>query len=230
MQIHILTLFPEMFKGPLTESIIKRAIEKKLVEINIHNLRDYSLDKHKKCDDRPYGGGPGMLLKPEPIFAAVEESTRKKIKGERRVILTSPQGKPFSQNLAKKFSQLEELIFICGHYEGIDERVKQIIDDEVSIGKYILSGGELPAMVITDAIVRLIPGVLGCAESNLRESFTKGDLLDYPQWTRPAVFKKMKVPEVILSGDHQAIEKWRKQKAEERTSSKKRMSREDYYG
>ncbi len=218
MTIHILTLFPEMFKGPLTESIIKRAIEKKLVEINIHNLRDYSTDKHKKCDDRPYGGGPGMLLKPEPIFAAVEEITRKKIKGERRVILTSPEGKPFSQKLDRELSQLEEIVFICGHYEGIDERVKKIVDEQISIGKYILSGGELPAMVITDALVRLIPGVLGCVESNLQESFAKGDLLDYPQWTRPAVFRGMKVPRVIISGDHQAIEKWRQQKAEEKTN------------
>ena len=217
MTIHILTLFPEMFKGPLSESIIKRAIEKKLVNINIHNLRDYSLDKHKKCDDRPYGGGPGMVLKPEPIFAAVEEITRKKIKGERRVILTSPEGKSFNQKTAEKLFQLEEIVFICGHYEGIDERVKKIVDEEISIGKYILSGGELPAMVITDALVRLIPGVLGCAESNRQESFAKGDLLDYPQWTRPAVFRGMRVPEVIISGNHQAIKKWRQQKAEERT-------------
>ena len=220
MTIHILTLFPEMFKGPLSESIIKRAIEKKLVNINIHNLRDYSLDKHKKCDDRPYGGGPGMVLRPEPIFAAVERITQKKTKGRCKVILTSPGGKSFNQRLAEELSQLEKMVFICGHYEGVDERVRKLVDEEISIGRYILSGGELPVMVITDAIARLIPGVLGCAESNRQESFAKGDLLDYPQWTRPAVFRGMRVPKIITSGDHQAIEKWRKQKAEERTNQR----------
>ncbi|MCK4859480.1 MAG: tRNA (guanosine(37)-N1)-methyltransferase TrmD [Candidatus Omnitrophica bacterium] len=218
MQIHILTLFPAMFKGPFSESIIKRAIEKEIVKIEVHNLRDYSADKHKKCDDRPFGGGPGMVLKPEPIFKAVEIIAQEKVKKKHKTILTSPQGRVFTQRIAKELSRLEEIIFICGHYEGVDERVKEIIDDEISIGSYVLSGGELPTMVITDALIRLIPGVLGCVQSSQQESFVKGDLLDHPQYTRPAVFRRMKVPEVIISGDHQAIEDWRKRKAEEKTA------------
>ena len=207
-----------MFKGPFTESIIKRAIEKKLVEIDIYNLRDYSTDKHRKCDDRPYGGGPGMVLKPEPIFAAVEEIRQRKIKKKCKIILTSPQARDFNQKIARELSRLKEIIFICGHYEGVDERVKKIADTEISIGKYILTGGELATMVITDALIRLLPGVLGCAQSSIEESFSKGQLLDYPQYTRPAVFKGEKVPEIIISGNHKMIAKWRQQKAEEITS------------
>jgi len=213
MRIDIITIFPKMFTGVFSESIIKRAQEKKKVEIYVHNLRDYSPDKHKKVDDRPFGGGSGMVMKPEPIFRAVED-IRSKIKNKKsKIILLSPQGKKLNQELVKELAKLKHLILICGHYEGVDERVRRyLIDEEISIGDYILTGGELPAMVLVDSIVRLIPGVLGNKKSLQFESF-QGNLLEYPQYTRPANFRGMKVPEVLLSGDHKKIEAFRKKEA-----------------
>ncbi len=202
-----------MFTGPLDESIIKRARKAGLVEINIHNLRDYAHDKHKTVDDRPFGGGPGMLLKPEPIFEAVEHLARENT----RVILLSPIGRVFNQSIARELAKCEHLLLICGAYEGFDERVRQhLAHDELSIGDYILTNGALPAMVIIDAVVRLVPGVLGDDQSAQDESFMRG-LLEYPQYTRPAEFRGMRVPEVLLSGNHEEIAKWRAQQARLRT-------------
>ena len=213
--IHVLTLFPDFFLGPLNVSIIKRAQEKNILKIKPIDIRDFSHDKHKKVDDYPYGGGCGMVMKPEPIFEAVEfakVSCRKKA----RVILLSPQGKLFNQEMAKEFSREDHLILICGHYEGIDERVKTLITDEVSIGDYILTGGETPALAIIDATIRLIPGVLGSSQSALNESFSEG-LLEYPQYTRPPVYRGLEVPQVLLSGNHKEIELFRRKKALRRT-------------
>jgi tRNA (guanine37-N1)-methyltransferase len=216
LKIDVLTLFPKMFEGILDESIIKRAQEKKLVKIKVHNLRDWSADKHKKADDKPYGGGPGMILSCQPIFDAV-----RKLAGPRsRVILLSPQGKRLNQTLANRLAKLKHLILICGHYEGVDDRVrKAIATDEISIGEYVLTGGELPAMVLIDAAVRMIPGVLGNRESAENESF-QGDLLEYPQYTRPRVYKGLKVPGVLLTGDHEKIEQWRYNQALKKTRQK----------
>lgn len=215
MRIDVLTLFPNVFYPFISESIIKRARQKKLVEINIYNIRDFSLNKHKKVDDRPFGGGPGMILSPEPIFRAVEHIKEKKFSQEskREIILLSPKGERLTQKLALSLSKLKHLILICGHYEGVDERVKiYLVDREISIGDYILTGGEIPAMVVIDCVVRLIPGVLGKKESLFSESF-KEKLLEYPQYTRPANFRGMKVPEVLLSGNHKKIMAWRKKQA-----------------
>ncbi len=212
MKITILTLFPEMFKGFLGESIIKRAIENKLLDFNIINIRDYTFDKHKQVDDSPFGGGAGMLLKPEPLFRALDD-----IKSRGKVIFTSPQGKTLNQNLVKEFVEEEAITIIAGHYEGIDERViEKYVDLEVSIGDFVLTGGELPAMVIADAVARLIPDVLGNSESYVNDSFYNG-LLDCPHYTRPAVYEEMEVPEVLLSGHHKNIEKWRKKESLKRT-------------
>jgi tRNA (guanine37-N1)-methyltransferase len=223
MQIDILTLFPGMFSGVFGESIIKRAQAAKKLRLNIHNIRDWSKDKHRKVDDKPYGGGCGMVMTCQPIFDAVEE-LKKGFRGQglgSSVILLTPQGKQFNQKLAQKLSKNKHLIFICGHYEGIDERVRQhVIDEEVSIGDYVLTGGEIPAMVLVDAIIRLIPGVLGHKDSNKYESFSSG-LLEYPQYTRPAVYKRLKVPEVLLSGNHKKIELWRKEQAGKITCKKR---------
>ena len=230
MRIDIITIFPDMFSPVLNESIIKRAQEKGKVKIYIHNLRDYTLDKHKKVDDRPFGGGSGMVLGPEPIFRAVE-SIKLKVSGSSvklsrgsqkpKVILLSPQGEKFAQKKAKALSKCKHLILICGHYEGIDERVRiKLADEEVSIGDYVLTGGELPAMVLADAVVRLLPGVLGDKNSLKFESF-EGNLLEYPQYTRPAKFRGMPVPDVLLSGDHKKIEVWRKQQAHKTTKLKR---------
>ena len=217
MKIHILTLFPDAFDSFLSHSIIKRAIAKKLVSITPHNLRDFTHDKHKTCDDRPFGGGPGMLMKPEPVFEAVEKLFGGKKKKETRFIYLSPQGKRFDQKTAKKLSSCKELIFLCGHYEGVDERViDKFVTDEISIGDYVLTGGEVPAMVVVDTVVRLLPGVLGSEESKTFESFS-GNLLEYPQYTRPANYRGMGVPEVLLSGDHKRIEEWRQHQAHQRT-------------
>ncbi len=212
MKITILTLFPEMFKGFLGESIIKRAIENKLLDFNIINIRDYTFDKHKQVDDSPFGGGAGMLLKPEPLFRALDD-----IKSRGKVIFTSPQGKTLNQNLVKELVEEEAITIIAGHYEGIDERViEKYVDLEVSIGDFVLTGGELPAMVIADAVARLIPDVLGNSESYVNDSFYNG-LLDCPHYTRPAVYEEMGVPEVLLSGHHKNIEKWRKKESLKRT-------------
>lgn len=202
MIFDIITIFPDIFDSYFNESIIKRAQNKKLVKINIHNLRDYTSDKHKTVDDSPYGGGPGMVMKIEPIFKAV-----KRIKGKKKakVILFSAKGNKFDQKMAKRFSKLDKLVLICGRYEGVDERVaKYIADEEVSIGDYVLTGGEIPAMIVVDAVSRLIPGVLGKEES-LEEK--KGS---YPVYTRPEDFNKWRVPKVLLSGDHKKIKIWRK--------------------
>ena len=205
MKIDILTLFPEMFDGFLNTSIIKRAIDNKYVDIKVHNFRDYSLDKHKRVDDYPYGGGAGMVLMCEPIFRAIEDLKTK----DTITIMLTPSGKLFNQEMALDLSKKKHIILLCGHYEGFDERIKTIIDMEISIGEYVLTGGEVPAMAITDTITRLIPGVI-TKESLESESFTD-DLLDYPTYTRPEVFRGMKVPEVLLSGHHKNIENYRKE-------------------
>ena len=242
MRIDILTIFPDIFT-PLKESIIKRAQEKGLVEIKVHNLRDFTHIKHKKVDDEPYGGGKGMVMKPEPIYEGIEyivqsskfktslesskgansvRRTELKVKNP-KVILLSPKGSLFTQKIAKNLSEEEHLVFICGHYEGVDERVKKTIDLEISIGDYILTGGELPAMVIIDAICRLIPGVLP-QEAVEKDSFSDY-LLDFPAYTRPSLFRKMRVPSVLLSGNHKKIEEWREKKA----ASLTRKCRPDLY-
>ena len=219
MKIDIITIFPEMFAPVLGESIIKRAQNKGKVKIRVHDLRDYTFDKHKKVDDRPFGGGSGMVMGPEPIFNAV--SKLKSCRVKTKVVLLAPQGERFSQAKAKSLSKCKHLIFICGHYEGIDERVREGLADEViSIGDYVLTGGELPAMVLVDSIVRLIPGVLGDKNSLNFESF-EGNLLEYPHYTRPALFKGMSVPNVLLSGDHKKIEAWRRQEALKLTKQKR---------
>ena len=205
MKIDILTLFPEMFDGFINTSIIKRARDLGKVDIKIHNFRDYSLDKHGRVDDYPYGGGAGMVLMCEPIFRAVEAIRT----DESKVIMLSPSGKVFKQSMAVDFSKMKHLILLCGHYEGFDERIKTIVDMELSIGDYVLTGGEVPSMVITDAVTRLIPGVI-TSESLDSESFNNG-LLDYPNYTRPEVFRGMRVPEVLLSGHHKNIEKYRQE-------------------
>lgn len=215
MKIDVLTLFPGMFAGPLDESIIKRARNAGLVELQVHNLRDYAHDRHKTVDDRPFGGGPGMLLKPEPIFEAVQ-----KLKGEdTKVILLSPSGRTFNQDIAREMAVLKHVLLISGHYEGFDERIREkLAHDELSIGDYVLTNGALPAMVIVDAVTRLIPGVLGDDASAEDESFSRG-LLEYPQYTRPAEYCGMKVPDVLLSGNHEAIAKWRAEQAHLRTEA-----------
>ena len=217
MKIDVLTLFPAMFAGPLDESIVRRAREAKLLELKIHNLRDWTHDRHKTVDDKPFGGGPGMLLKVEPLFEAVESLQREKTK----VILLSPSGRKFDQSIARELAQQEDIILVCGSYEGFDERVrKALADDELSIGDYVLTNGALPAMVVIDAVARLLPGVLGDDESSHDESFSHG-LLEYPQYTRPAEFRGMKVPEVLLSGNHAEIGKWRREQAKLRTEKQR---------
>ena len=214
MKIDVLTLFPGMFPGPLDESIIKRACESGRLRLGVHDLRDYTHDRHRTVDDRPFGGGPGMLMKPEPLFEAVET-----LRGEKtRVILTSPAGRQFRQEFAHELAAEEHLLLVCGSYEGFDERVREFLaDDELSIGDYVLTNGALPAMVIIDSVTRLLPGVLGDDKSSQDESFNER-LLEYPQYTRPAEFRGMSVPEVLLSGDHAAIERWRRVQARERTA------------
>jgi len=230
IKIDIITIFPEMFEGPFNVSIIKRAKEKGLVNISIHNLRDYTTDKHRSVDDYPYGGGSGMVMKPEPIFRAV----RALRKEDSEVILLSPSGDLFNQKMAEEFAQKSHLILICGRYEGIDERVKTIITREISIGDYVLSGGEIPAMVIVDTVVRLIPGAVGDPNSLREESFQWG-ILEYPHYTHPRDFEGLKVPEVLLSGDHEKIRRWRRKEALRRTLlrrpdllQKTRLSEEDF--
>jgi tRNA (guanine37-N1)-methyltransferase len=206
-----------MFNGPMDESIIKRAKQKGILNLCIHNLRDYTHDKHKTVDDKPYGGGPGMLLKPEPLFEALEAITT----DNSFIILMTPAGKLFNQEIAKELAKKDNLVIICGSYEGIDERVRDYwVDEELSIGDYILTNGALPAMVVIDAITRLLPGVLGHEESCLQESFSNG-LLEYPQYTRPEVFRGMKVPDILLSGNHAAIAKWREEQARIRTAQRR---------
>ncbi|MDO8602634.1 MAG: tRNA (guanosine(37)-N1)-methyltransferase TrmD [Candidatus Omnitrophota bacterium] len=223
MLIDVLTIFPKMFDAVMGESIIKRAQEKKVVEINIIDLRLFSKDKHRKVDDKPFGGGPGMVMNAEPFFEAVSY-IRRKTKDRRlktRTILLSPKGKKFSQALAVKLSKYEHMVLLCGHYEGIDNRVAEhLADDEISIGDFILTGGELPAMAIIDSVVRLVPGVLGDENSCKDESFS-GNLLEYPHYTRPADYSGMKVPDVLLSGNHGKIEEWRRKEAIKATKKKR---------
>ena len=204
----VITIFPEMFASPLSHSILKKAQEKEMISVRVVDLRDYATDRHRTTDDSPYGGGQGMVMKPEPLIAAIEDARKK---GQNpRVILLTPQGKALNQQEADKLSQEKELVLICGRYEGVDERIKNFVDDELSIGDYTLSGGELAAMVVIDTVTRLIPGVLGNIKSPQEESFSDG-LLEYPQYTRPEELKGMKVPEVLLSGDHERIKDWRRE-------------------
>lgn len=217
MQIDVLTLFPQMFKEVFNESILKRAQAKKKVKINVHDLRRWTDDKRRSVDDKPFGGGPGMVIKPEPVFKAYDQLCKKNT----YVILLSPQGRPFKQKFAKQLLKHKHLLIICGHYEGYDERIRTLADKEISIGDYVLTGGEIPAMVVVDAVVRLIPGVLGHDCSLHTESFTN-NLLEYPQYTRPRDFRGMKVPQVLLSGDHKSIEDWRKRLALKITRQKRK--------
>jgi tRNA (guanine37-N1)-methyltransferase len=223
MRIDVLTIFPSMFRPVLGESILKRAQEAGKVHIRIHNIRDYTVDKHHKVDDRPYGGGSGMLISAQPIFSCVE-AILKKNKGarrNRRILLLSPRGRKLTQADFKKLTKFQQLILICGHYEGVDERVaRYLADEEVSIGDYVLTGGELPAMVLIDATVRLLPGVLGNRDSAQNESFQAG-LLEYPQYTRPEVFQRKRVPAVLLSGDHKKIDAWRKNESIKATKKRR---------
>jgi len=221
VRIDILSLFPEMFAGPFSASILKRAVDRKLVSINIHNIRDYTHDKHHTVDDYPYGGGAGMVLKPEPIFEAVE-AVKSGAGAEREasgvpVVLLTAQGRLFCQPVAQELSGYSHLIFICGRYEGVDERVREhLATDEISVGDYVLSGGELAAMVVVDAVVRLLPGVLGSADSLVDDSHVSG-LLEYPQYTRPAVYRGWAVPGVLVSGNHARVAEWRREQAVQRT-------------
>jgi len=217
MKVDVLTLFPEMFSGPLDVSIVRRARASGLLEFQVHNLRDFTHDRYQTVDDRPFGGGPGMVLKPEPIFEAVEKLAN----DQTRVILTSPAGRPFQQDTAQELAKCEHLLFICGSYEGVDERVREaLVDDEISIGDFVLTNGGLAAIIIIDAVTRLLPGALGDDQSAEQESFSNG-LLEYPHYTRPAEFRGMKVPEVLLSGHHAEIEKWREQQAQARTAERR---------
>jgi tRNA (guanine37-N1)-methyltransferase len=218
VDIDILTLFPEVFQGVFNFGIFQRAVEQKLVNIGVHNIRDYTHDKHHTADDYPYGGGAGMVLKPDPIFEAVESIEKE---AETPVILLSPQGRLFCQKIAQELSSHRRLILICGHYEGVDERVSEhLVTDEISVGDYVLSGGEPAAIVVIDAVVRLLPGVLGSAESLVDDSHV-GGLLEYPQYTRPPVFRGWSVPEVLLSGNHAQIAQWRREQAIRRTMKRR---------
>lgn len=213
MRIDIISLFPDMFTGPLGHSILKRAQDSSLISVQVTNPRDFTYDKHHIVDDYPFGGGPGMVMKPEPIVRAVESVIDPSNSLNRRVILMCPGGQTFSQAKARELAGYEQLVLICGHYEGIDARVRQyVVDEAISIGDYVLTGGELPAMVITDAVARMIPGVLGADEGAQHDSFYNG-LLEYPQYTRPREFNGWEVPAVLLSGDHAKIEKWRRKES-----------------
>jgi tRNA (guanine37-N1)-methyltransferase len=221
MIFHLLTIFPDFFRGPFEHGVVAKGRESGAVEIRVHNLRDWTYDRHKTVDDRPFGGGEGMLLKPEPIFSAVEAIWPER-GPDRKVVLLSAQGRLFDQDAARRLSRERELLLICGRYEGVDERVAtHLADDELSIGSFVLSGGELAAAVIVDTVARLVPGVLGNEASTVWESFSSeghgSALLDCPQYTRPAVFRDIPVPEVLLSGNHEEIRRWRKRVAEEKT-------------
>jgi tRNA (guanine37-N1)-methyltransferase len=217
MKITVLTLFPEMFTGPMDTSIVLRARQNGLLDLRVHNLRDYTHDNYKTVDDRPFGGGPGMVLKCEPVFEALEALAGP----ETRVILLTPAGRMFRQSVARELAGGPDLLFICGAYEGVDERVcEELVDDELSVGDYVLTNGTLAAMVVIDAVTRLLPGALGDDQSVVDESFSQG-LLEYPHYTRPAEFRGRKVPPVLLSGNHAAIEKWRREQAVARTAQRR---------
>jgi len=217
MKIDVITIFPGMFDSPFAESIMQRARKEGRLELGIHDLRDYCQDRHRVVDDYPYGGGAGMVMRPEPAFRAIKDL--RSDSPESRVILPTPSGVPFSQELAEQFAGFEHLVIFCPHYEGLDERVSSLVDYEVSLGDYILTGGELPAMVMIDAVVRLLPGVLGSAASLEEESFSP--LLEYPHYTRPAEFAGLRVPEILLSGHHARIKAWRRRQALQRTFSRR---------
>jgi tRNA (guanine37-N1)-methyltransferase len=222
MTFHVLTIFPEFFRGPFEHGVVARAQKAGLIDIRIHDLRDWTFDRHRTVDDRPFGGGEGMLLKPEPIFSAVESIWPER-SPKRRVILLSAQGRLFDQRVARSLLEAEELLFICGRYEGVDERVAQyLVDDELSIGDYVISGGEPAAVVVVDAVARLIPGVLGNENSAVHESFsgaaTEKGILDCPQYTRPAEFRGWTIPDVLLNGNHEEIRRWRRQAALDKTA------------
>jgi tRNA (guanine37-N1)-methyltransferase len=218
MRIDMITLFPEMFSGPFGDSITKRAVDRGLLDIHFTDFRDYSFDKHRHVDDSPFGGGAGMVLKPEPLYRAVRDVLERtsSLADHRRVLIMDPAGKTFSQAKAKELAAYSQLVFICGHYEGFDARIYALADEALSIGDFVLTGGELPAMVITDAVSRMIPGVLGDEESAPTDSFYEG-LLEFPQYTRPRDFEGQEVPEILLSGDHEKIRVWRRQQALLRT-------------
>lgn len=214
MKFNIITIFPNIFDSYFNESIIKRAAEKKLINIKTHNLRDWTTNKHKTVDDTPYGGGAGMVMKIEPLYKSIKFVKSKVESKKSKVVLLSAKGKKWNQQMARKYSKLDEIIMVCGRYEGVDERITKFIDEEISIGDYILTGGEIGAMVIVDSVTRLLPGVLGNEESSINESHSTPGILEYPQYTRPEIFeaggKKYPVPEILLSGNHAEIEKWRK--------------------
>ncbi len=226
MQIDIITIFPNIFTGPLTESLIKRAQEKNLIKITVYNLRDFTKDKHRTVDDTPYGGGPGMIMKVDVLHDALQaiiKSKTNKVKTKPFIILMTPQGKVFNQTEAKKLTRHQWLIIICGHFEGYDERIRSYVDAEISIGDYILTGGELPAMVLIDTVARLIPGVIGKKKSLDEESFgmNKEKFLEYSQYTRPDKYRQQKVPKILISGNHQAIAHWRQDQALKRTKKRR---------
>ena len=227
MKIDILTIFPGMFKGPLTESLIGKAIEKEILKINIINIRSFSKDKHKKVDDKPFGGGCGMVMKPEPLYDAIKSAGVKKKNSTYKnpytkpyVIYMSPQGRILNNSIVKNLAKFKQLVIICCHYEGIDERTMNYVDEEISIGDYILTGGEIPAIVLIDSTARMLPGVVKEKSSVKNDSFYN-NLLDYPHYTRPAVFKGYKIPEVLLSGDHKKISEWRAEEAYKRTKERR---------
>ncbi|MDD4049253.1 MAG: tRNA (guanosine(37)-N1)-methyltransferase TrmD [Clostridia bacterium] len=221
MDINIFTIFPKMFDGPLNISILNRAKQNKIININVVDFRCYAPTKHKNVDDSPFGGGAGMVLKPEPLYYALEDVLGDINAYKGKVILMSPQGETFNQDLARELSKEQSLSFICGHYEGFDERVRAVAHQEISIGDYVLTGGEIPAMVVIDAVCRLIPGVLGELESPLTDSFYEG-LLEYPQYTRPREFRGLKVPDTLLSGNHEEIRKWRRKESLRRTMKRRK--------
>lgn len=219
MRIDILTVLPDLFPGVLHASILGRAVARGIVDVRVHDLREWTTDRHRTTDDYPFGGGPGMVMKPEPVFGAVREITADR-RPRPRVLLTCPQGRPLDQATVQRFASGDDLLIICGRYEGFDERIRTLVDEEVSIGDYVLTGGELAALVITDAVVRLQPGVLGGDESALEESFSEG-LLEYPQYTRPASFEGLDVDPVLLSGDHGRIAEWRRRESIRRTAQRR---------
>jgi tRNA (guanine37-N1)-methyltransferase len=216
MKVDVLTLFPAMFAGPLDESILRRARESGRLEMALHDLRDWTHDRHRTVDGTPYGGGPGMVLKPEPIFEAIDELAN----DTTQVVMLTPQGEPFRQATARRLSAHEHLLLLCGSYEGFDERIRTRVHHEISIGDYVLTNGALPAMVVIDAVTRLLPGVLGDDASSVEESFSE-NTLDYPQYTRPAEYRGLEVPEVLQNGNHAAIEQWRREQAEQRTRERR---------
>ena len=218
MKVDIVTIFPKMVEVPLAKGIVARAIAKGVLDVRVHDLRDFTTDRHRVVDDMPFGGGPGMVLKPEPLFAAVEAIVAQRGEGRRAIVLTSPDGERLTHAVAERLSALDHLVILCGRYEGVDERVREHLATEtISIGDYVLSGGELPALVIVDAVARLVPGVVGDEASVAGDTFARDGLLDFPQYTRPAEFRGHGVPAVLLSGHHAEIEKWRRQQALERT-------------